>query len=323
MLLDHILSNTKNKAALVRLCEDGRLPHAVLLEGERGSGRFTLAKAIAGMAVCRQTPAGCGVCPDCRMAMQEIHPDIEVYAKEGATGNLTIKSLRTINSSVATPPVQGRRRVVILRDIQDASQIRTLNTLLKVIEEPPDYLMFVLTADNREHLLPTILSRCLLLRMELPEISECAHQAAKLLGQDEADEKILKMAQLCGGNIGRTVSLLSDTAAAKILEDAQNMAQAVLQGDRYSLMCSLSRYERDRAGYRELVANLREVFGRMVRARFDTGSSDASEPRRLSTGQILKILDVLDAACEEGQYNVNLPLALTCLGARLIDAVYG
>ena len=211
MLLDALLSNEQNKAALVRLGADGRLPHAIILEGERGSGRFTLARLISAMAVCRRSGAGCGECPDCKMALEGQHPDVEVFAKSGGQGTLTIKCLRTINQSVATPPNQGRRRVVILRDIQDIAQARTLNTLLKVIEEPPEYLMFIITVDNRENLLPTILSRCQRFDFHRIRSRVIADRLLYIAEQESfslADDAALLIARLSDGGMRDALSLL-------------------------------------------------------------------------------------------------------------------
>lgn len=330
MLLDALLSNEQNKAALVRLGADGRLPHAIILEGERGSGRFTLARLISAMAVCRRNGAGCGECPDCKMALEGQHPDVEVFAKSGGQGTLTIKSLRTINQSVATPPNQGRRRVVILRDIQDIAQARTLNTLLKVIEEPPEYLMFIITVDNRENLLPTILSRCLLLRMELPSPEECAGRVQELLkgGADAQEagrsEEALRMARLCGGNIGRTAQLLSDTPEARVMADALALSKALIGHERYGALRLLQRYERDRAGYRELLCDLRVVFSQLVEQKYQPQDEELSAlSQRMTALQGIKILDIIDDMSRTGQFNLNLPLTLTRLGARLTGAILG
>ena len=324
MLLDALLSNEQNKAALVRLGADGRLPHAIILEGERGSGRFTLARLISAMAVCRRSGAGCGECPDCKMALEGQHPDDEVFAKSGGQVTLTIKSLRTINQSVATPPNQGRRRVVILRDIQDIAQARTLNTLLKVIEEPPEYLMFIITVDNRENLLPTILSRCLLLRMELPSPEECAGRVQELLEGGVGAQEALRMARLCGGNIGRTAQLLSDTPEARVMADALALSKALIGHERYQVLRLLQRYERDRAGYRELLCDLRVVFSQLVEQKYQPQDEELSAlSQRLTALQGIKILDIIDDMSRTGQFNLNLPLTLTRLGARLTGAVLG
>ncbi len=317
MLISGLLANEENEAALIRLNAEGRLPHAVLLEGPRGSGRFTLARFIGALALCRVSPEGCGECPDCRMALEGKHPDVEVYARAGTPGTLTINGLRAIRQSAATPPVQGRRRVVILRDIQDAAQQRTLNTLLKLIEEPPEYLMFVITADSRQNLLPTVVSRCLLLRMRLPEIGQCADELQRRL--EMSPQQAQALGDYCGGNIGRALLLQEDAESARILADASKITGYILRGERYPLLCALQKYERSRSGARELTGHLQEIFSRLVRARYEPeGSLFYEAARGLSLQQGEGILQLLSRAMLEGQANVNLPLALTRLAAGLL-----
>lgn len=318
MLSHGLLANEGTAAALVRLRAEGRLPHAILLEGPRGSGRFTLAQFIAALALCRVSPEGCGQCADCRLALEGKHPDVEVYARAGAPGTLTINGLRAIRQSAATPPVQGKRRVIILRDIQDTAQQRTLNTLLKLIEEPPEYLMFIITADSRQNLLPTIVSRCLCLRMALPDIPQCAGELVRRCGMDP--QEAVRLSDYCGGNIGRALQLQEDDASARLLEDAAAVTGYVLRGERYQLLLALQKYERNRAGVRELVGHLQEIFARLVRARYEGEESLFYQgAMRLSAQRGERILSLLDRAALEGQSNVNLPLALTRMAAGLME----
>lgn len=318
MLQNPLIGNDEAFDALLALDKNGRLPHAILLEGERGTGRFTFACVIAAMAVCRVSPGGCGECPDCKMALSQKHPDVEFYAKEGAAGSLTIKSLRTINQDIAVPPNQGRRRVVILRDIQDTAQIRTLNTLLKAIEEPPSYLMFILTADRREHVLPTILSRCLCVRMECPDIPSCAAQALALSGGEADFSRASTMAALTSGNVGRTLRLLSDTPEAKAMGDALKILSDLSRRQSYSLLTRLLPYERDRPGFRLLLDSLRAALGHALLARYRESGDDTLAA--LTPLQGNRLLDVIDQTTAQAAYNLNLPLTLTRLGARLIQA---
>lgn len=323
MLFDSFLSNEKNVAQIIHLCESGRLPHAILLEGERGSGRFLFARMIAAAAICRHKASGCGVCPDCRMALEGQHPDVEVYQK-GGERTLAISSLREITGSAAIPPVQGRRRVIILRDIQDAAQIRTLNTLLKIIEEPPDYLMFIITADSRDHLLPTIVSRCTTMHISLPETDICAREAARLAekaGSVVSTDDAIRCARLSSGNIGRCVSLLTDTPEAKAMTDALFISKRMMDvggNGCYDVLLALRRYEQDRTGYRELLRCLQDLFSIAIRE-----GVLPSEGTQITPKQCARILQALSLTLDEGQNNVNLSLALTRLCTRLFSAVNG
>lgn len=89
MEFKHFLGNEKIKAQLSALVDGGRLPHAVVLEGESGLGKRTLAGELAAALVCRGEHRPCDSCPQCHKARAGVHPDILVYAPEGAPVRFT------------------------------------------------------------------------------------------------------------------------------------------------------------------------------------------------------------------------------------------
>ena len=141
-----------------------RLPHAILLAGPRGSGKHTLARLLAQALVCRdREKAPCGVCPDCRGAAQEIHPDVipvdRFLAPEDRGKDLKVDGIRALRSDAYIRPNQARRKVYRI-DRADTMNPSAQNALLKVLEDGPDYAAFLLLAENPMNLLETIRSRC-------------------------------------------------------------------------------------------------------------------------------------------------------------------
>lgn len=154
---DTLPGNDALKASL-RTALDRRFPQAVLLSGPEGSGTREFAQAIAAALLC--TSAGnrpCGTCPSCLKLTHGTHPDL-ICLDEG-DAEIKVEHARSIRTEAAILPNDGSRKVFILYGA-DHMNISAQNALLKVLEEPPRYAFFLLTARQPGLLLQTIRSRC-------------------------------------------------------------------------------------------------------------------------------------------------------------------
>ena len=136
-----------------------RLPHAVILEGGSENDRLTLARRLAQALLCRGEDRPCGACSDCRKALHGVHPDLtECLAQPGDADSLKVDAIRQIRADAFIFPNESDRRVFLLHNMQLSSEAAQ-NALLKILEEPPEYVRFLLTCPSASALLPTILSR--------------------------------------------------------------------------------------------------------------------------------------------------------------------
>jgi DNA polymerase-3 subunit delta' len=167
-----------------------RLPHALLLSGRRGIGKFDLARAFAESLLCESpvpSRAACGSCPACRWMAQGNHPDFreirpqalagEEGGGEGEAGGsgkkkpsrqITIDQIRALDDFLHVGTHRQGARVVLLHPAE-AMNRNTANSLLKSLEEPIPSTLFLLISDDQERLLPTIRSRCQRLALPLPD----------------------------------------------------------------------------------------------------------------------------------------------------------
>lgn len=137
----------------------GRAPHAVLLEGEPGSGADRLASVLARAAVClSEGDKPCGVCTGCRKAEAGSHPDIFTVDGTADPRAYPVDVIRKIRSDAYVRPNEAPNKVFVLYGVQNMSEI-SQNALLKVLEEPPKNVLFLLTTTSAAALLPTIRSR--------------------------------------------------------------------------------------------------------------------------------------------------------------------
>lgn len=189
---------------------NGTHPHALLFTGDEGVGKKTTATAFAMACNCltlksslRNRPSlddvdACGVCASCRKIADNHHPDVIHVAPTSAI--IRIAQIRELLKILALKPNEAHRRVVILSEAQ-AMNPEAGNALLKVLEEPPDRTLLVLTARQPMDLLPTIVSRCRHIRFA-PLGEEAIRQL--LTAEKKVDPKVLAaVTGLCGGSIAR------------------------------------------------------------------------------------------------------------------------
>lgn len=186
----------------------GRLRHAYLITGPAGIGKTTLARVFAQAACClseRERP--CGTCRACTLIAQNVYADFSLIQAD--TDKLKIEQVREMQRTLALRPVEGRYRVIILRRFNEASQ-QAMDALLKTLEEPPPYVLLILTADTAEKLLTTIQSRCQPVHLRLMPaavIRQTLETHLKI-----APDRAALLAQLAGGRMGWALRAIDDEA---------------------------------------------------------------------------------------------------------------
>lgn len=142
--------------------ESGRVGHAYLFVGPAGAGKKTAAKAFACAVLCDDN--GCGSCRACYRIKHGYHPDVHVIAPEGAAAYM-VGQIRPIIHDVVMRPVEGNRKVYIFESA-DLMNDATANAFLKTLEEPPADVLIIMLAPTFDSVIPTISSRCLVVRFE-------------------------------------------------------------------------------------------------------------------------------------------------------------
>jgi len=250
-MFDELIGNSRVKAVLKRMLVSDRLPGAMLFTGEEGIGKKLFALEVARALNCR-TPKGeeaCGVCSSCvrirklnyptrddadewTQIIWTNHPDVGLVVAPKRV--LRVEQMRQIEKEANFRPFEGKARVFLI-DEADKLNDASANALLKVLEEPPRTSHLILITARPAMLLPTILSRCQMIRFSPLTPDEIESHLVK----NDLDVKTARLrARAAGGSMGRALSndLITFTSQRKAMLKVLNAL--VLSNDRAQLLRS-------------------------------------------------------------------------------------
>lgn len=188
----------------------GQVRHAYLFTGPDGVGRRTLALRFAQAVNCTNPPApgkACGVCRICIHTEKMQQVDLSIVQAETPGAMIKVDQIRALQHSLSLSPYEARYRIALLLDFE-AANANAQNALLKTLEEAPDKVILLITASSAEELLPTIVSRCELLRLRPLPVDQLAEVLVSSHGADEAAAR--QAAALAGGRVGVALRFLAD-----------------------------------------------------------------------------------------------------------------
>jgi DNA polymerase-3 subunit delta' len=307
----------------------GRLAHAYLFVGPDGVGKRLFATEFAKALLCDRPPtplAACNACPSCAQVAAGTHPDFFTARTPEDKFDLPVEAVREFCSKLGLKPARGPWKVGLVEDADDFND-ESANCFLKTLEEPPPGSVLVLLATSTERQLPTVLSRCQVVRLHPLPAEELK---AVLADHGVADPaRVGRLVRLAGGSPGQALALNDDAlwAFREVMVDFVTAAKP----DLVAFAADWSRFveesgkesaaQRGRAAL--AVRMLTDALGAALR--LSVGADAAGDPgeadklRRLAERAGPDHLADLLVACTEADYQIDRKVQLILVIEALVD----
>jgi len=355
---DEVVGQAHVVRTLRNAVERGRVHHAYLFVGSRGTGKTSMAKILAACLNCDGPPTPtvrpCGVCDSCVAIASATSLDV---IEMDAASNNSVDDIRELRDKVAYAPVSGRHKVYILDEAHMLSS-QAWNAFLKTLEEPPPHTIFVLATTEANKVLPTVVDRCHRFDFQRPTVEEIAGVLRRVADQEEIaipDAALALVARHAtgsfrdalgtleqlttyGGDGGSGEIAVEEVLAVLGVADAEALfgaVDAVAAHDARAALLAVARLAesgRD-AGQlvRELEAHARELLAVQIlgevpaelRLTPERDARLAAQAAALGRQDVMRLLDLLSEALEAlasgAQAHIQLELALVKAAAPEAD----
>lgn len=210
---------------IMNAVREDKVSHAYILNGARGSGKKMLAALFAETLLCQEAgPTPCGKCHSCRQVDSGNHPDI-IRVQHEKPNSISVEDIRTqVNNDILIKPYQGPYKIYIIAEAE-LMTIQAQNALLKTIEEPPEYAIIFLLTENTELLLPTITSRCVMLKLR--NIRDTLIKKYLMEKMEVPDYKADMCTAFAQGNMGRAILLANSEHFNEIRDEAVQLLKYI------------------------------------------------------------------------------------------------
>lgn len=314
MPFSEFLGNSHCVATLRRALERNRVPHALLFSGPDAVGKRLLARHLALALNCETGAADwCGKCPQCRLIGLGNHPDVSIVEPQGQF--IKIEQVRRLIQEASFEPFQGKFRVFV---IDEAHRLHptAANALLKILEEPPPRSKIILITAQPHALLPTVRSRCQLLRFSPLSETEIETVLTERCGMET--KEAARRARLAEGSVGRAIAL--DLKRHETYSKwAASFLELSVRGAAFSEASTLAgKVSAEREDTEEWLRQLFRALRGMLQEKVSQ-PDNAAESGSLTLPQLEAMAGAADELRRGLEHNVNRTLAIESLYLRFLS----
>ncbi len=220
-----IIGQEQLKEHLQNAISTNKVSHAYIINGERSSGKEFIARIFAMTLQCEKGGVDpCNECHSCKQALSNNQPDI-IYISHEKPNTIGVEDIRTqINGDIDIKPYSSPRKIYIMNEGEKMT-VQAQNALLKTLEEPPEYAVILILTTNVDELLPTILSRCVVLNMKPVTDAQVKEYLMEELGVPDYKANIC--VAFARGNIGKAKLLASSEEFEKVKDEAITLVKYI------------------------------------------------------------------------------------------------
>lgn len=316
-----IIGQEKVKEHMQNAVRMDKVSHAYIIQGELGAGKEFIAGVFAQAILCENSQEEpCGECRSCRQAENKNHPDI-IRVTHEKPNSIGVEDIRQqLNNDIAIKPYYGPKKIYIIADCEKMT-VQAQNALLKTLEEPPAYGVILLLTTNADALLPTILSRCIVLHMRPVEDRKIEDYLIKHF--QVPDYKAGVCAAFARGNIGKARALAKNEDFEHIKEEAVSLLKYIWDMEINEIIAAIKRindYKLDVNNYLDIISTwFRDIL--LFKATKNANSLIFKEEiqyikktaDRCSYEGIENIIEAIDKAQTRLAANVNFDLTMELL----------
>lgn len=318
---DTIVGQEQIKEHMKQAIKMDKVSHAYIIQGELGAGKEFLAKVFVKALQCEKGEIEpCEECRSCKQVESKNHPDV-IWVSHEKPNSIGVEDIRKqVNNDMDIKPYYGPKKIYIIQDCEKMT-MQAQNALLKTLEEPPAYGMILLLTTNVEALLPTIVSRCVVLHMHPVEDSKIESFLMKEL--QIPDYKAHVCAAFARGNVGKAKTLAKSEDFDHIKEEAISLLKYVHDMEIAEIVAAIKKisdYKLDVNNYLDILSVwFRDIL--LFKATKDANSLIFKEEiqyirkiaDRSSYEGIENVLEALDKAQLRLKSNVNFELTMELL----------
>lgn len=338
--LNAIFGNRDICRSLGESIEKNALSHAILIEGDKGSGKRTLAQEIAKALLCEErenksTPLPCCACRACYLVDHALAADLH-YISRGERATLGVDAVREMIEDTTMSSTEFDQKIYIFEDAHTMTA-GAQNALLKIMEEPPEGVVLILLTESADSMLTTVRSRARLIRMQRftpEEITEYLKTDAEELIRPYASrtEELDALLLLAGGSIGEAKRLLtpeSATVAKRERAEIFAILEALSKKSYASLSASLAALPQKREELKASLLLLHRALRDLILLKraeappltFFSSKDEIKDPvAALRIGMLFAFTDAVEGALTELERNAGIGSTVTMLAAKLRNA---
>lgn len=334
-----IFGNDALKKRIGAAVDSSKIPHALLIVGDEGTGKLTMAKEIAAALNCENRgstshPLPCNSCNTCRRIAENNFLDVKIISKPQERATFGIEEIRGMISDMMLTATESDYKVYIFKD-SHLMTTQAQNALLKILEEPPEGGMMILIANEADKILTTIKSRVQTVAMQrFDAVSLDAY-----LGEHSKEARAMKMQNRDGyftalssadGSIGKALSLMNPESVAECKEKAERITSIISLFEKKTsyidVKSKILSLPNARAELSQVLEDLVAAIGELIVAKYDPEAQRKYYPskddayrisRKIGAKRLSTLYDAVIKLKDDCQRNANVATLLSSFAAKI------